>query len=670
VGAAIAAGLLVALVAVLVARVDSAAVTRRVVDLVLPAASRALGRDVAIHDAHLSLFPDARVGLSGVTVAGRAGEPPLVDAEALDVELGLWPLLRSLGKELDVRSVTLVRPTVNLVLGRDRAWSAGALRGGDPPAPPPRPRSLDVAGGGPRVAIRQVRIEKAAVRLLDRGAKSPGVVVTDLDLVASGVGPGLPVTARLAASLGGAMQDVHAELSISALPDGIPARPEDWPEVTGSLRVGALALDRVRALLPAAVAAIVRGGKVSLDARVATVEGTYRVEGTGEVMDLRLRGQVASGHFRAAAQLAPARPRSAKLDVTELVLRGPGLDLGGHAEVQAAPLRAWFVVTGPLLDLDAVMGLLPGGDAESRPARGGGPLVPASLRRQLDAAQVRGTVAVGTLRSGRLEATDVRARVRLEGGALLLDDLEAAVFGGRVSAAGTRVALTAAEPAWTLAARLAGVEVGAATQVFSGSSPLAGRVDGRLDVSGAGTDWARIRAAVSGVAELALVEGALTTADLGEEVLRAVASGLRGARRDGAPDDVGARAGGRTELRDLAGSFAVKDGFLAARAPLRFEAPSGPVSLGGRVGLDGRLELTGTTAVRRAAIAGAAAVPLPHTIEVPLAVTGTLEHPALAVNAGAATGRSRPPRLPRRTRPRRRRAGRRGAGGRGAAPWA
>ena len=33
--------------------------------------------------------------------AGRPGEPALVQAESLDVEVGLWPLLRSLGKDVE-----------------------------------------------------------------------------------------------------------------------------------------------------------------------------------------------------------------------------------------------------------------------------------------------------------------------------------------------------------------------------------------------------------------------------------------------------------------------------------------------------------------------------------------------------------------------------------------
>ncbi|BDG01992.1 AsmA family protein [Anaeromyxobacter oryzae] len=634
--AAAVAGALVVLVAVLVLLVDSGAVTRRVVDLVVPRASRALGREVTIRDARLSLFPDARVGLAGLAVAGRPGEPALVEADSLDVEVGLWPLLTSLGKDVDVRSITLVRPTVNLVRAADGTWSSEGL--GSPTDQAQPPPAEEPGGSRARIAIRSVRVEKAAFRMLDRGAAAPpAVAVKDLDLDASGVGAGLPASVRVAAAVGGDVQDVHAELSIAKLPDAVPLRPQDWPVVSGSLRVGALALERLRGLLPGALGAIVRGGKVSLDARVATVEGRYRVEGSGDVRDLLLRGQPAAGHFRAAAQLAPGRPGAGKVEVTDLALRGPGVDLGGHAAVDLSPLRAWFVVTGPLLDLDAVMGLLPPGEKDAQAAPKGGPLLPESMRREVAAAQVRGTVAVGTLRAGRLQATDVRGQVRLQGGDLVLDQLQAAVFGGRVVADGTRVALTEAQPSWKLAARLSDVDVGAATKAFSGASPVVGKVDGTLEVAGVGTEWSKVREAVNGLAQLALRDGALTTTDMGDAVLGAVASGLRAAGKGGAAGKVGGARGGRTELRDLAGSFTVKDGFLAARSPLTFQAPFGGVSLDGRIGLDGRLDLTGTTSVPRSALAGVAGgLPLPPTLSVPLGVKGTLEQPALAVEADAA----------------------------------
>ncbi|WP_242345767.1 AsmA family protein [Anaeromyxobacter terrae] len=633
--AAAAAGLVVVLVAGALLLVDSGAVTRRVVDLVLPQASKALGREVAVTGAELHLFPEPRVALRGLTVAGRPGEPGLVAAESLDVKLGLWALLRSLGKDVEVRTLELVKPIVNLVRAKDGTWNYEGLGGGAKVEPAQKPSE---AGPATRVVVERVRVEKAAIRVVDRsaGRDDAGVALEQLDLEATGAGPGLPFELRVAAALASAQQNVHARLSVDHLPEGMPRRPEDWPLLTGALQIGALPLDRFRVLLPAELGAIVRGGTASLDASVTTGEGrAYKVDGSGGLKDVKLRGQAASGHFRAAATWSPARPDASRVDLTELTLRGPGVDLGGHATVKTAPLTAWFVVTGPLLDLDAVMGLLPEKEEEAPPPRGD--LVPAAMREQLRATSVRGTVALGEVKSGRLQAKDVKARVDLAKGVLAFEELDAAVFGGRVSGSGTRIALGEKVPTWRLAAKLSALDLGGALQAFAGAQPLTGKLDGTLDVAGKGTDWAKLRQALTGLAALAVKDGALVTTDVGDAVLGGVARGLEQLGRGGAARTVSG-AKGRTEFKNLAGEFDVKDGFLVARAPVTVDTPFGKLALGGRVGLDGRLALEGTAAVPKAALAGVVAggLPLPRTLDVPLALGGTLESPSVSVRAEAA----------------------------------
>lgn len=637
-GLAIAAASLLGLAALLVVLVDSNVATRRAAEAVLPRLSSALGREVTLEDAHLRLFPNPRVRLAGLAVAGRPGEPPLVQAESLDVEVGLWPLLRSLGKDVEVRAFALVRPTVNLVKAKDGTWSheglgeASGARGGGAAA-------AGEEGGGARVAVETVRIEKATIRVIDRaaGADDAGVALSELDLEARGVGPGLPFDARLAAALADERQNLHAQLSVARLPAGVPRSAAEWPTVQGTVRLGALALERIRALLPGELGAIVRGGTVSLDAKLVTGDGpAYRVEGTGDLRDLSLRGQPASGRFRAALAWSPARPDAARADLTDVVLRGPGVDLGGHASLETSPLRAWFVLTGPLLDLDAVMGILPEGSAQAKaaPAPPKGELVPEATRRTIRAASARGTIAIGELRGGRLRATDVKARAVLSGGTLTLEDLDAQVFGGRVSGSGTRLSLAEREPTWRLAAKLSSLDLEQALGAFAGRSPLVGKVDGTLDVAGAGADWEAVRRAVTGLAALAVKDGSLTTTDLGDEVLGALSKGLEASGRGALAKRLSGTRGGKTTFKDLAGRFQVKDGFLTAQAPLAFRSDVGEVKVGGRIGLDGRLDLDGGVAVPKERLAQlVSGLPLPDALDVPLALGGTLGAPRVEVRA-------------------------------------
>jgi AsmA protein len=313
----IAAAAVVVLVVALVLVVQSGVATKRAVDLVLPNVSRALGREVTLKGAELKLFPNPRVALAGLAVAGRPGEPPLVESDSLDVEVGLWPLVRSLGKDVEVRAFSLVKPSVNLVKAKDGTWNFEGLGGAaaEPGAAkaPAAERKGD-EGGGARVAVSLVRVQGASIRVIDRsaGAHDAALALTQLDLDASGVGPGLPFEARLAAALADTRQNLHAQLSVARLPSGVPQAPADWPEVQGTVKLAALALERIRALLPGDVGAIVRGGTASLDARLTTSDArAYRVEGAGELKDVRLRGQASSGRFRAAATWSPARPDGA-----------------------------------------------------------------------------------------------------------------------------------------------------------------------------------------------------------------------------------------------------------------------------------------------------------------------------------------------------------------------
>ncbi len=480
------------------------------------------------------------------------------------------------------------------------------------------------------------------------GKQDVAVALDQLDLEARGVGPGLPLDARIAAALADSKQNLHAQLSVAKLPAGVPQRPEDWPEIQGSLQLSALALERFHALLPGDVGAIVRGGLASLDAKLSTVQGGYRVEGAGDLKDVRLRGQSSAGKFRALATWSPSKPDAARLEVTQLALKGPGIDLGGNLSVETAPVRAWFVLTGPLLDLDAVMGILPESTAPPAqakapaPAAGagaGGDLVPEATRRQLQATAVHGTIAIEKLKGGRLEATDVKARATLSKGALVLDELTAAVFGGRVSAAGTRVALTEKVPTWKLDAKLSGLDLEQTLTAFAGRAPLIGKLDGTLDIDGQGTDWDKMRDGLTGLAALAVKDGALTTTDLGDSVLGGVAKGLGALGRGSAAKKVGGAAGGKTSIKDLAGKFTVKDGFLTAQSPLAFGSSAGEVSLGGKIGLDGRLGLEGKTVVPKKTLSEVVSgIPLPEKLEVPVALGGTLSSPSVSVRADEAAG--------------------------------
>jgi AsmA protein len=636
-------GALVVLFVVLALVLQTSAVSNKVKDLVVPRASEALGRQVAVKDARFHLLLNPRVSLAGVTVAGRSGEPPLAELDAFDVRLRLWPLVRSLGKDVEIDGIRLVRPVLNLVRAADGTWNYEGIGHGEEAAAKP-------AGGGGRegaqpsqsLVVSHASISDGTVRLLDRARGGDATVaVSRIDVSADEVGLGRPLDASLSAAIAGDQPNLRGRVHASALPASAASLgPGRYPELSGTLALTGLDLARLRAFLPPKVTGIMTGGRVDVEARLGTEAGRYHLDGQGKLSQVRLRGEPAQGGFELQASFDPATG-AALANVTKLALKGPGVDLGAHATVASpardakGPTTVRFAVAGPLLDLGQVMGLLPQ-EHQPPPKEEAKPFaLTAEQRRALQGLDVQGTLDIQKVVKGALVAEGFRANAALENGAFVLREAHAGFFGGTVDAAGTRVDLAPALPAWNLKAKLESVDLGKALNALAGAAPVVGHMNAGLDLDGAGVDWPTLKKVLTGRGAVALRDGALTTTDLGGQVLGSVSQGLRAIGKNATAAQVGGTAG-RTEVRDLAAQFTVKNGAMTLAKPLAFTSPFGATQLGGTIGLGGELGLEGTVTLSKEAlqqIAGGAGVPLPAALQVPIAMSGTMQQPSVKVNA-------------------------------------
>jgi AsmA protein len=627
-------GALVLLVVGLTLLLQTGAVSSRVKDLVVPRASAALGRQVTVEDAKLRIFPHTRVALTGTTVAGRPGEPPLVHVEAFEVGVRLWPLLASLGKDVQVSGIRLVRPVLNLVRAKDGTWNYQGLGGEAKEQPAPAPQTA--AAGQATVLVDQASIEGGEVHYIDALLGTEGAVaLSRIDFSAEHVGLGHPLDAKISAAVVNPEKNFEARVHASKLPERLAELgPGEYPELQGDLALTGLDLGLLRAFLPPALTSMMTGGKLDASAKLSTRDGKYAVDGAGKLSQVRLRGEPAQGSFDLHALVDPATGAgTAALD--RLAVKGPGIDLGGRLAADLKPQRVRFAIAGPLLDLGQVMSLLP---AQETKKKDEGPLLTASQRKQVGAADVSGTIDIEKVVKGGLVATGFKAKAALEEGVFVLHDAQAAFFGGRVDAAGTRVDLSQANPSWNLKAKLDAIDVGQALTSFTGAAPLAGKMTGALDLDGAGVDWATLQRALTGHGSLLVKAGELTTTDLGDKVLGAVSQGLRAVGKTGLASTVGG-AGGKTSLRDLAAQFTVKDGAMTLARPLSFTAPFGTTELGGKIGLGGQLALSGAAKLSKETLqklAGGSKLPLGQGLSVPLALSGTLQQPSVSVQADQA----------------------------------
>jgi AsmA protein len=573
------------------------------------------------------LLPNPHVALGKVAIQGRPGEPPLVEAEALDADLALWPLLRSFGREIRIQKLKLVRPEVNALRDRQE-WNFEGL--GHPRQTPER-----------EVSIAQISVERGTLRIIDRSGPhgEATVALTDVNLDVENLARGQPTRIRGSAAFASERRNVQLELKLSSLPASLDELgPGTWPELSGKLRVAGAELTRLEGLLPAKLAGIIRGGLIRLDADLSTDagDGSYILEGAATLDALRVRGEPANGSLHLSARVDPATPTQSRAVIDRLAVKGPGVDLTGNATFAASPARFEFALRGPMLDLQSLLGVMP--EASREDATGSRTAVlPARLRQAIEGVSLRGSLDVDRVVSGKLEATRLSAIALLERGVLRLEKAEARVYDGLIEASGTTVNLLEAVPKWNLKARMSGVDAALAMSALSGSSPLRGRIEAALDLGGRGAAWDQVRTSMTGTGVLALKDGLLTTTDLSRTVAFAAASGLgRLGRAEAA--DLAQRAARPTDLRDLTASFTVHDGWIDLREPLTFTSSVGAARLDGRVGLDLGLALRGTVVASQEFLSQA----LSRTgfrpsspVQVPLSIAGSLHAPVVEVDERA-----------------------------------
>ncbi len=618
-------GVIVAFGVLLVLLVDERVVSDRMKQWVLPRFEERLGRDIDLDRVSVRILPKPRVVLEHVRVVGD-GEVPLVEVPLAEVELALWPLVRSFGNEIRVVGVDLHGAELNLIREAEGRWNFEGLGKGRTPPPSER-----------EVVLDRITTHGGLVRIIDRstGHGEATVALTHVDSTARNIGAGLPLSFQGSAAFASDEPNLQVEASVDRLPASMEElEPGNWPAVAGMLSLTNARMPQLEAFLPARLGATLTGGLLDFDAELKSApEGMVLVTGNANLDALRLRGEPASGRFDLALSISPQNVRAPRVEVTNLTLKGPGLQVGGSATLEGSPSRVQFALRGPLLDLETLLGAMPESPERTQAGARASPL-PASIRQKIEAVQVSGTLRFDRVVNGKLEASDVNARGQLKDGLLMLQQGQANLYQGRVDLAGTRVNLTAPMPEWTLQARLQGVDMSSAMSNLTGqASPLQGRVDASLSLDGKGAEWSAIAPTLTGQGSLVLRDGVLTTTDLGAQLASGLARGLQAVGRTGEAKSVSGLPG-KTPLNQLTSSFHVRNGWLELDQPLAFEAPFGSARLGGRISLAKQLNLRGQVALSQTFVASALQgfnLPIRGPVEVPVTVGGTLQAPSIGV---------------------------------------
>ena len=138
----------------------------------------ALGRKVTIGDIKLAIFSGG-VSVSDLSIADDSNfsKSPFLTAKSLSVGVELMPLIFS--KQINVRSINIESPEVNLIHGTGGKWNYSTLGSGGPSA------SSGTSGGGPgALSVQKIAITNGKIIVGTAGASQRPSIYEDVKLEA------------------------------------------------------------------------------------------------------------------------------------------------------------------------------------------------------------------------------------------------------------------------------------------------------------------------------------------------------------------------------------------------------------------------------------------------------------------------------------------------------
>ncbi len=463
-------------------------------------------------------------------------------------------------------------------------------------------RALGLAGGSPRIEGLRLSAQGLDPRLL--AAYYPPLRKAVGDTVAG------PVGFELRAAGEAASPALEARVDLTPVRLAFPAT-----------------------LAKAAGAPLVATVKASFSGGASRVQA--RADLTG--VDLRPGGSVAKGpgeRLTVDADLERRAVGSAQnIDVKrlDLLLPADAVSARGTASIKAEKgaraVRFDLAAESAHLDLDRL--LIPAGPAKKdstakkEPAKKAEPPSPSTFVGLSGTAQVK----VSELRYARATFKDVRARIRLDGDELRVEEARLVGFGGRVSADGSRMRLAHPEEPTHVIVKLDGVDAGEALAMYTPRKLLSGRVSADVDLSAGGAGGRDILKSLTGRLSGDLFDGAF----LGKDLVAGVLGPLGKALPFPAAGKIA--QGGATPLgKKMPFSVRFADGAAHIEKSLRVETGRAALATdGGQVRLDGVLDLPLTVALAPetiAALTGGRAHPT-EPVPVALRVTGPAWEPHL-----------------------------------------
>ncbi|GAB4288733.1 MAG: hypothetical protein Kow0090_01130 [Myxococcota bacterium] len=242
----------------------------------------------------------------------------------------------------------------------------------------------------------------------------------------------------------------------------------------------------------------------------------------------------------------------------------------------------------------------------------------------LEQIKVAGKIRFGQFIASEFPIENFVADIRVEKGDVNLDQFSLNTYKGKISGTGTKVNISKAIGPYDIHFSMTDLDVNALlTGQADMKDKLYGRLSGKLDMKGTGTDMYYIKRNATGKLYGLIKNGRYDGANITKEIAEPIVKNVPGAKADKQLKDKG--------FKKLEGFFNIKNGRLWLEKPMIMEGPDGTMEMTGSIGLDSTLDLTGTykmsPAAASAMVGGKCKVKEP--LPVPLKIKGTADKPKI-----------------------------------------
>ncbi len=466
-------------------------------DYVLAQAQQRLGRQVTVGEISVSMWKGIGVRLSNVALADDPAfsQDQFLQAADLQIDVEFLPLF---WEELRIKRMILHRPTLIVIRnaqGQLNLASLGGVAAKEQPfaqeqpsttKPPPASTStsfplfaafLNLAGG--------------VIHYIDQQQQTD-LRITQLDLTVTDFSLNRPFQLDLDAALFAERQNLKLQSRIG--PFGSTLVLKELP-IAGTLEMQSLALNTLLQAFPPISKQLPQGfsadGPLSLKTQVQGTVGNLTLAGTVDAspgaLHLDNRFQKPSGTPLVLSLDARIAPQTIALQ--KATLRLHTLELVSDGTINLEEPRASNLTV----------------ELHPTPLAGWGALFPAMQNHEL---------------SGQLEA-----HARVEGAAVVLENVSLQAFGGSVQGKG-QYTFQQTPPQFTLTSQTHDLNLIEIFRLMStpASSQIEGQANLDLTLEGRGSGWEEIQPSLQGKGQLDVLRGAILNMNIAEGVLSGVTS--------------------------------------------------------------------------------------------------------------------------------------------------